>query len=92
MNARFGDAEIHDLHGSVRPDLDVWPASSPDERRRCYGGIKSFRDLSCNRQRFTGRDRPALKAIRQGRALDKLQNQRAGAFALLQSIDGAKVR
>jgi hypothetical protein len=89
---RLREPEVQHLHGTVRTQLDVRGLEVAMNDALLVRGLKSFRDLFCDRQRFVDRDRPAPNALRQIVALDQFHHQRANAARFFEAVNVRDIR
>ena len=73
------EAEVQDLHGAVRRDLDIRGLQIAMNDSLFVRGFERFGDLLRDRQRLVDRDRPARNALRHVLALDEFHHERTDA-------------
>ena len=80
----FGETEVQDLHGTVRPDLDVRGLQIAMDDAVLVRGLKRLGDLCGDGQRLVERDRAARDALERSSPRYELHHKRVDAVRLLQ--------
>ena len=86
-----GDAEVEHLDLAAPGHVDVGRLQVAVDHAALVGRLQRRRDLPRDGQRFVDRQRPLAQLARQVLAMDQLHGQEAGAFLLVQPVDGRDV-
>ena len=83
--------EVQHLDGAVGANLDVGRLEISVNTAVFVRGVERIGNLPRDRQRFVGGDGTFGDAIRKGRTLDQLEDQRLGGLRVFPPVDGRNV-
>ena len=92
MVGELRQPEIQHLHGAVVADLDIRRLEIAMNDPLLVRRLERVRDLTRKRECLSERNRPVGDALRERRALNELQHERAGAVRFFEAVDRRDVR